>query len=230
MAMADEIRDLATRSLTALNAGHDYYAHTKTVWRLMQQAVKAGRTFVVRNMATGTVVNEEALLGLAQQYITEYQASFSFQHFVSLLEDWLFDLLRLWLLGYPNSLAKRAIEFSVVLDAADKAAITLAVVDKELNELKYRKVAEWFAYLEKLVRLGVPNADQIEHLAEIKASRDILAHNQGVANKVYVAKAGVRARYPLGAQLEIPEHYLRESWETIRQVIRDVSAAAEMKC
>ena len=75
----------------------NYYTHTQAVWRLVQKAVKEGSKFSVRNLTTGTVVDEQVLLTLAQQYITEYHTWFTFQHFVSLFEDWLFDLLRLWL-------------------------------------------------------------------------------------------------------------------------------------
>ena len=114
----------------------------------------------------------------------------------------------------------------LVLKAPDKSAIVLTVVDKELNELKYERLADWFAYLERLANLGCPTADEIEKLAEIKASRDILVHNSGIANATYASKAGTRARYRDGEKLEIPEQYHRASWETINKVVRDVSAAA----
>lgn len=113
-----------------------------------------------------------------------------------------------------------------VLKAADKVAIVLTVVDKELNDLKYERLADWFAYLERLTNLGCPTADEIGKLAEIKASRDILVHNNGIANATYVSKAGSRARYKDGEKLEIPEQYHRASWETINKAVREVSAAA----
>jgi hypothetical protein len=50
-----------------------------------------------------------------------------------------------------------------------------------------------------------------------------------MANAVYVWKAGTHARYKDGEKLQIPEHYHRESWETLRAVIRDVSDAALKK-
>ncbi len=77
-----------------------------------------------------------------------------------------------------------------------------------------------------MTNLGCPTADEIEKLAEIKASRDILVHNNGIANATYVSKAGTRARYLDGEKLEIPEHYHRASWETINKAVRDVSTAA----
>jgi len=229
MALADDLRALADRSLAALNEGHNYFTFSKRVWQLLQKDTKKGRKVSFHNPATGAKVDEEKLYVLAPHYVAEYLRTSTFQHFVSLFEDFFFDLLRLWLAAYPGSLAKKQIEFGTVLQAPDKATVTFAVVDRELNELKYERVAGWFAYLEQLTKLGCPTAAEVNRLAEIKASRDILAHNKGIANAIYVAKAGKLARCKEGEPLEIPEQYLRESWETIRKVVRDVSAAAVKK-
>jgi hypothetical protein len=229
MALPDDIHDLTTRTLSALDASHDYYTYTKRVWRLLQQIVREGRKFTFRNLTTGTRVDEKMLLGRAQVYVTDYLMSATFQQLVSLFEDFFFGLLRHWLSAYPGSLAKKQVEMGAVLKAPDKAAIVLTVVDKELNELKYERVVDWFAHFERLTNLPCPPADEVEKLTEIKASRDILVHNNGLANAIYVAKAGKRARHRDGEKLEIPEQYHRESWETIKKVVRDLSTAAMAK-
>lgn len=229
MALADEIQALANRTLFALDASHDYFTYTKRVWRLLQQIVEEGRKFTFRNRTTGTRVDEQVLLGRAQLYVTDYLISSTFQHFVSLFEDFFFGLLRRWLAAYPGSLSNKQLEMSAVLKAPDKTAIVLSVVDKELNERKYKRVADWFSYLEQLANLGCPTTEEIEILAEIKASRDILVHGNGMANAIYVEKAGRRARCQDGQKLEIPEQYHRESWETIKKVVYDLSSAAITK-
>ncbi len=229
MELADEIQALASRTLAALDASHDHYTYTKRVWRLLQQIVKEGRKFTFRNLTTGTRVDEQVLLGRAQLYVTDYLISSTFQHFVSLFEDFFFGLLRQWLAAYPGSLSKKQVEVGAVLKAPDKAAIILTVVDKELNDLKYERVADWFAHLERLANLGCPTTTEIEKMAEIKASRDILVHNNGVVNAIYVGKAGRRARYRDGQKLEVSEQYHRESWETIKKVVHDLAAAAVAK-
>ena len=169
------------------------------------------------------------LLRLRSQYESGYLTTYTFQDFVSIFEAFVFDLLRLWLTAYPGSLSKKLLEFGTVLNAPNKAAITFAVVDKELNELKYDRVSAWFEYLEKIARLGCPSAEEIERLAEIKATRDILIHNKGIANPIYVSKAGRYARYKDGETMDIPEPYHRESWELIKKVIGDVSNAVLSK-
>jgi hypothetical protein len=226
VALTDSIQDLAARSSEALNRGHDYYTYTERIWRLVKEAVDEGRRFTFRNSATRSRVSERTLMARRPEYIGGYLRSSTFQQFVSLFEDYVFDLLRLWLAAHPQSLLRKQVEVSVVLNAPDKAAILLAVADKELNELKYGRVADWFAYLHRLVRIDCPSVDEIERLAEIKASRDILVHNKGIVNATYLSKAGGRARFRDDEQLELPEDYHRGSWELIRKVVQDVSQAA----
>src|SRR5688572_27013734 len=104
MALVDNIDRITTRTLSELAASHDYYTYTTRVWRLLYEIVREGRKFNFHNPVTGTRVDEQALLVRAQQYITDYLASSTFQHFVSLFEDYFFELLRAWLAAYPGSL------------------------------------------------------------------------------------------------------------------------------
>ncbi len=96
-------------------------------------------------------------------------------------------------------------------------------------ELSYRRVADWFAYLDGIAKLGCPTPDQIQRLAEIKASRDVLVHNGGIANRIYVEKSGELARFADGELLLLPENYHRESWQLVRDVARAVADAALAK-
>src|SRR5207245_653500 len=139
---------------------HDFYTYTKRVWRLLEEVVEEGRKFTFRNPATKTSLNEERLLGRLQLYVTDYLIPFTFQHFVLLFENFFFELLRYWLTAYPASLSKKQVEMGAVLKAPDISALVLTVVDKELNELKYNRLADWFAYLERLANLGCPTAHE----------------------------------------------------------------------
>jgi hypothetical protein len=229
MALADDIRALRDRVLADLNAAHDYYTDTIIAWRIVYKAVQAGYTFSIQNTATGTVTTQADLASKAGGYVVEQLAEATFQQFISIFENYLFDLLRLWLMAYPRNLVGRKVDFKAVLDAPDKDAIALLVGNKELNEILYDRPAGWFAYLEDKAKLGCPTPDEIEKIAEAKASRDVLVHNRGVAGKVYESKAGKLARYRDGQRIDIPEHYHRETWELIRKVIVDISTAAIAK-
>ena len=180
-------------------------------------------------MTTGTVTTQAELAVKARGYVTGQLAEATFQQFISTFENFYLELLRLWLTAYPRSLGKKTVDFKTILELPDKDAITGLVVGKELNEVLYERPTEWFAYLEDKAKLGCPAADEIDRIAEAKASRDVLVHNRGIANKIYESKAGHLARFKEGTRMSIPEHYHRETWELIRKVITDVSNAAIAK-
>jgi hypothetical protein len=229
MALSDDIRALRDRALADLNAIHDYYVDTKIAWQIVNKGVAAGNVFTIKNKRTGTVSTQRDLAARARGYVTEQLAEATFQQFISTFESFFFDLLRLWLMAYPRSLLGRKVDFKEVLDAPDKEAIALLVVNKELNEVLYERPAGWFAYLEEKVTLGCPTADEIDRIAEAKASRDVLIHNRGIASKTYESKAGKLARFTDGQRIDIPQRYHRETWELIRKVVTDVSNAAMAK-
>jgi hypothetical protein len=153
----------------------------------------------------------------------------TFQQFISIFESYIYDLLHLWLTAYPQNLIAKKVDYKVILEAPDKDAITTHVVSREVNEIMYERPSSWFAYLEDRAKLGCPTVDEIEQIAEAKASRDVLVHNRGVANRVYESKAGRRARYKDGQQIDIPDPYHHQIWELLRKVVADVSNAAIAK-
>jgi hypothetical protein len=108
---------------------------------------------------------------------------------------------------------------STVLKAADRDEIVSGVILKQLNELKYEQLREWFAAINRAVTLDCPAEDEIDALAEIKAARDILEHNAGVINEIYHRKAGKRARYEVGHHVEIDGTYHLESWRLMKKVV-----------
>jgi hypothetical protein len=227
--LADDLRQLRDRTLGDLTAAHDYYADTKTAWKIVRREIATGGKITIDNWTTGSVTTEADLARKVRGYVRRQLAEATFQQFVSIFETYLIDLLRLWLTVHPESLGGKKVDFRTVLEAADKDAITAAVVGKELNELAYEKPAGWFAYLNQRVALDCPSADQIERIAEAKATRDVLVHKHGVANATYLAKAGPRARCEAGERIELAEHNHRQTWELFHAVVDTTSAAAIAK-
>lgn len=156
MSLTQDIRALRARTLADLNVAHDYYEDTKTAWQMVRQVVASGEAFTNTNVATGTVTTEAELVAKSGGYVKQQLAEATFQRFLSISEIFFFDLLRLWLTAYPQNLGGKKVEFKAILDAADKDAIVLLVVNKELNEVLYERPAGWFAYLEGRARLGCP--------------------------------------------------------------------------
>jgi len=61
-----------------------------------------------------------------------------------------------------------------------------------------------------------------DSLSSLDASHDYYVHTKNV----WVDKSKGCARFADGDKLELPEHYHRDSWQLIRQVVTDVANAA----
>ena len=49
----------------------------------------------------------------------------------------------------------------VILESPDKDAITDFLIDRAIVGLLYKKPSDWFAFIEKKLKLGCPSADEI---------------------------------------------------------------------
>jgi hypothetical protein len=194
MPVTDDLRAIAERADRELDAVHDFFEHSKIVWHSFQILVGEGHKVSAENLATGTHIDQDGLVRLAPQYAREYLATFTFRQFVSAFEAFLFNFLHRLLLHNPWQFSEKQLEFGTVLKAASRDEIVSGVIRKQLNELKYEQPREWFAAVNKAVKLDCPTENEIDALAEIKAARDILEHNAGVVNEIYRRKAGGKAR------------------------------------
>jgi hypothetical protein len=178
---------------------------------------------------TGTTVHAPALLTLAPLYTRRYLAAFTFRQFVSVFESFFFEFFHRVLRHNPWQFGLTQIDFNTVLKARDRAEIIAGVLAKQLNEVKYENVREWFAALNKSVKLGCPTDDEIDALAELKATRDILEHNAGIVNDTYGRKVGKKARFAAGELIEIDDNYHLACWQLLRKLVADLTTAAGEK-
>lgn len=149
-----------------------------------------------------------------------YLFSLVHQHQVALFEHFFFDILRLLVTNHPLHLpGNKKVEYSIILKADTKDDIVSSLIERELNELKYKSVKEWFEYLGDLVS-GVGTSDtDIGKICEAKATRDLLVHNAGVVNHIYIQKAGEFARSAVGDVISVAGHYTRDVWVLFSSVL-----------
>jgi hypothetical protein len=229
VALVDDIRQLGANVRNALGPMLDYHYQSLNAWELVVADVAAGRQFTVQNAVTGLVADQTQIASRVPRYLEGYLIPATFQQIISSFEAFFFDLLGLWLTAHPGSLYRRQVDLETILTAGDNSAILRGVIERELNDLKYRRIADWFDFLRKLVSIPGPSDDEAVALAEAKASRDILVHNKGVVNAVYVAKSGKTARYSAGDLLELPDPYFRATAELIDKVIANLTATVAAK-
>jgi hypothetical protein len=226
MALVDDIRALRTRTVAELTAAHDYYTDTVQVWAFFRAAVATGYTSSYTSPVTSTTTTQIELMSRIPGYIKRELAESTFNNFLAIFEAFFADFVRAWLRAYPqNLLSADPVPVDVILESPDKAAITDFLIDRAIVGVLYKKPADWFAWVEKRLKLGCPAADEIARFAEAKATRDVIMHNRGVVNDVYVTKAGALARYAAGEFIDLPDPYHRDVWGVLLKIVADLAAA-----
>jgi hypothetical protein len=138
---------------------------------------------------------------------------------VTIVEAMLTDVLRAVVVRYPQKLgSKRMIALHSILESTSLEEVHLRACDSLLNDLSYKSPAEFAEELEKLIGIKLLECPAYQRYIEVKASRDIFVHNSGVANAVYVRKAGAYARVRDGETIPADVQYLLESYENCLQI------------
>ena len=91
MPVTDDLKVIAECADRELDAVHDFFEHSKIVWRSFQILVDEGLKVSEENLATGTRIDQDGLVRLAPRYTHEYLANFTFRQFVSTFEVFFFD-------------------------------------------------------------------------------------------------------------------------------------------
>src|SRR6185312_11532269 len=140
MPLSADIEALRDRVLADLAAAHDYYTNTKQAWRVVQLYVDSGETVQFFNAHTGNEVPAADLPDRAQFYVTEYLAAATFQQFVSLFEDFVLGLIRLWLRAFPQKLGKRTLTAAVVFEAKDIDQVREQIIQQQVLDIAYKSL------------------------------------------------------------------------------------------
>ena len=207
--MKEYIKKLGEKSSSEILKIVHFHALTAYTYYFTEKKVTSGEKLTL--ILADPRFNKETISGTEllprlRDYNKTYLIDLSFLHCVSIFEWYLFDLLEALLKLRPEHIgSKKQLELSIVFDSADKSEIIEKIIDAELNKLKYQNVIEWMVYLNKIVKIKYPSDSDIKKLAEIKASRDIIVHNNYIVNDVYLRKSGKCARFKLGGKLNVNE-------------------------
>ncbi len=138
---------------------------------------------------------------------------------VTIIEALLGDVLRTIVARYPQKLgSKRTVTLQSVLEAKSLEEIHLRATDSLLNDLSYKSPNEFAESLVPLISINLLECPAFHKYVEIKATRDILIHNRGIANDTYLRKAGSHARTKAGHVLPVDIPYFLESYECCLQL------------
>lgn len=170
-------------------------------------------------ITTNRSYRKAELLGRYQFLAFEQLAVNGVIQLVTITDAMLGDIVRAVVLRYPGKLGgKRQIPMQDVLQAQSVEEIHLRATDLLLNDLSYKSPAEFAQQMEAILAVNLLECPAFHKYIEIKATRDIHVHNRGIANDIYVRKAGSHARVTAGTRLPVDIQYFLESYEACLQV------------
>jgi len=138
---------------------------------------------------------------------------------VTTIETLLGDILKDTLIQFPAKISsKKKLDYELVLGANSLDEIKLAVVNSILNELAYKTPKEYGEEFEKYVGIKLLEQPIYHRYIELKATRDIYIHNQGIANDIYTTKADRLSRVKSGQYLPVNIQYFLQSYENCIQL------------
>jgi hypothetical protein len=144
---------------------------------------------------------------------------------VSYFESFLFAVLQLILLEYPKKLTlsvhgidtKKEIPLETLLDSGSREDALRAVIERQLNSLSYARPKAYLDYLNSVTGVDTLDLAFLDYV-EIKATRDIIIHNSGIINNVYLSKVGNQKRGEIGDRLVIDNQYFNHCIATLKRL------------
>jgi hypothetical protein len=150
---------------------------------------------------------------------------------VSRTEAFIQDCLAVMLVEYPAKmtlLSKDGIPLDLFLQTEDKSEVITRYVALKCEGLMYGKPKDYLNKFGECLDIDLA-ADHVNSFIEIKATRDIIIHNNGKINKSYVDKAGAKKRGKVGDMLPIDHDYFRSSIISLKAFSMDVRAKMDAK-
>ena len=142
---------------------------------------------------------------------------------VAITEGYLTKILRQVLRWYPQKLTliDKKIDLEVILACSSLNEMMDRIIDRHLNSIFYSSPFSYLKYIEQIVSIEIDGFLQANY-AEIKATRDVLVHNYGITNEIYLRKVGNSARADNNEKLPIDSEYFDESIACMKRLISSI--------
>jgi hypothetical protein len=225
--LLEKIAANQTRHCNLLKDNRAYYFNSVRIW----WAYNAQREAEM-DSAQHLRLSEAEHVGFSEKspndVLRDYLRPSVFKNFLSIYELFINNLLSLWLKAHPGILNERSISFRDFYHASSKERVIDEIIEREIIGILYKNPRDVIHFIYRKF-LGKNYCDSLTHdmiagLAELKALRDVLEHNDGRINKPYLEKAGDKKRGNDGESIEISDDILLESYELLTQMMEIISS------
>ncbi|MDB5405670.1 MAG: hypothetical protein JWL84_582 [Rhodospirillales bacterium] len=153
---------------------------------------------------------------VGQVFIAQYERGLFETNIISIVsrvEAFIQECLVIAIWDQPEKMSiidKGGVPLDLFLAHEDRNALLERLIAMRCQELMFAKPADYLAKAAQVLSIEIPK-DRIANYLELKATRDVLIHNQGLINRLYIDKAGTKARGQLGDELVIDEDYFGDA-------------------
>ena len=144
---------------------------------------------------------------------------------ISQFESMLFEVLALVIHSYPQKLTlsvqgiqvERNVPIEVILQSDNLESVLAEVIRRRISAVSYASPRAYLEYLNNVAGIKTSDPAFLNYI-EIKAARDVIVHNAGIINDVYIQKAEDKSRGNLGDRLVIDSDYFDHCVATLKRV------------
>lgn len=201
-------------------------------------AVRAGEPYPIPNppgekLITLKLSDEQAdliidAMKLAQSHAENYPNlafRMSFVYLIALFDAFLTDIFEAVVKNRPEMLkSKKQISYEKLLEFSSLESLVEYLAKRELNELSYKSLKDQADYYQD--RFGISLGDSgvsLDVLVELRAARNLLVHNNGVVNHIYLEQVP-HSSYSLGESIKVDSSYFVSAVKSLSKVVAHIVA------
>ena len=160
-----------------------------------------------------------------------------FSYIVAIVESFLQEYLNIELHSDKRKVKIRInginfeskIDVDVILDSEHLENIIDDIINKNIYSVFYASPKLQLDYLHKVSGIEIPE-DLFKKWIEIKASRDLIIHNQGIINMIYLSKVDEHLiRGKLDEKIVIVKLYFENSVRAIKSLVGKICSMTQKK-
>ena len=149
---------------------------------------------------------------------------------VQIMEAMLSEIIKNICMYYPQKVGLgKTITLENVLKCGSMESIKELVIQNVLDELMYKSPREFAEYAKDIIDFNLLEMPQYHQYIELKATRDIYIHNQGLVNATYLRKTGANSRAKVGETLFIGNPYYIQKYESCLQIFEELEVKFHAK-
>ena len=138
----------------------------------------------------------------------------------TIMEASLADILFRILEKYPQKISDKVkVDASKIFEIDSISDLRNYLVKRIINDLTYKSPEEFSKEFKDIASVDLHNCSEYEKYIEIKATRDIYIHNNGIVNEIYIRKTKKKARAMEGQLLKCDFIYFYKAYEVCFKIL-----------